>query len=130
MLSEKMTPVRYSLGFAFFSLWCFPTTPWFGVFLFLVFWCVIFFFGGFLPTIFLTINYNTNKTQPIKTNNTTIKKARGWFFSCLVVCGFLVVVFLCLFNRANLHTHPTPNTNLLIDVRILKSFFILHHFNS
>ena len=34
---------------------------------------------------------------------------RGWVFSCLD-CRFLVVVFLCLFNRANLHTHVTTDT--------------------
>ena len=52
--------------------------------------------------------------------------SRGWVFSCLD-CSFLVVVFLCLFNRANFHTHSTPYTNLLIDLRILKSFFVLIH---
>lgn len=105
---------------------------------FLVWFGVLFFFGGFLPTIFFTfsstpLNYKIKKqrqeqrkkktrTQP----NTTIKQARGWVFSCLD-CGFLVVMFLCLFNRANFHAHPTPYTYFLIDVRILKSFFILNH---
>ena len=34
---------------------------------------------------------------------------------------------LCLLDRAYLQTHTTPYTNLLIDLRILKSFLIFFH---
>lgn len=36
-------------------------------------------------------------------------------------------VFLCFLDRANLQAHPAPYTNLLIDLWVLKPFFIFLH---
>ena len=37
------------------------------------------------------------------------------------------LALLCLFYRADLQTHPAPYTNLLIDLRVLKSFLVFFH---